>query len=230
MECPGGERQRGDRQGCREPRPEAERLGAMAGSVDELVELLRRHLAGDAGSGKVFRATARDHRKTMALLFGDDDLCNMVVDRLLKQHQWPRLLELWTQGLAVDWNRLYGDVRPKRLGLPGYPFAKQRYWVEAGGASEPTSDAIKLHPLLHRNVSTLRQHAYASAFRGTEPFLVHAEGSESATLPASAFLEMARAAVQQSGGSDAGTHWRLSDIAWGETYAAGPKAAPLTIV
>ena len=207
-----------------------ERLGVMAGSIDELIQLLGRYVSGDTDAGKLIRGTARDHRKTMGFLLVDADMREVVVDRLLKQGQLPRLLELWTHGLAVDWNRLYGEALPKRLGLPGYPFARQRYWIDSAGVDEQSVGAAKLHPLLHRNVSTLRQHAYASSFSGTEPFLEHPDGGEPGTLPATAYLEMARAALQQAWDGGACAGWRLTDIAWGDVYVSGPAAPPLCIV
>ncbi len=29
----------------------------------------------------------------------------------------------------MDWNKLYGETKPKRISLPTYPFARERYWV-----------------------------------------------------------------------------------------------------
>jgi phthiocerol/phenolphthiocerol synthesis type-I polyketide synthase E len=37
--------------------------------------------------------------------------------------------QLWAAGVDVDWARLYGQ-HPRRVTLPGYAFARQRYWVE----------------------------------------------------------------------------------------------------
>lgn len=48
-----------------------------------------------------------------------------------------QLLESWLQGSSVDWEALWGNVKPKRMSLPGYPFAKERYW--AGVASAATT-------------------------------------------------------------------------------------------
>lgn len=39
--------------------------------------------------------------------------------------------ELWCAGVAVDWQRFYQDRQRQRLGLPTYPFQRQRCWVEA---------------------------------------------------------------------------------------------------
>src|SRR5262249_35107318 len=36
----------------------------------------------------------------------------------------------WVQGAPVQWDRLYGDDRPRRVRLPTYPFARERYCLE----------------------------------------------------------------------------------------------------
>ena len=40
---------------------------------------------------------------------------------------------LWVKGLVFDWNRLYGENKPRRISLPTYPFARERYWVPVNG-------------------------------------------------------------------------------------------------
>ena len=37
--------------------------------------------------------------------------------------------QLWSAGVDVDWQKLYGDD-PIRVTLPGYAFARQRYWID----------------------------------------------------------------------------------------------------
>jgi acyl transferase domain-containing protein len=37
---------------------------------------------------------------------------------------------LWLSGLAIDWRGLHAGHRPGRVHLPGYPFERQRYWVD----------------------------------------------------------------------------------------------------
>ncbi|WP_327035385.1 non-ribosomal peptide synthetase/type I polyketide synthase [Micromonospora ureilytica] len=47
---------------------------------------------------------------------------------------------LWLSGVQVDWPRFHGGPRP-RLALPGYPFARHRYWVDPvarPGSADPT--------------------------------------------------------------------------------------------
>ena len=38
--------------------------------------------------------------------------------------------QLWSAGVDVDWTPLRGDHRPQLVSLPGYPFERQRHWVE----------------------------------------------------------------------------------------------------
>jgi phthiocerol/phenolphthiocerol synthesis type-I polyketide synthase E len=38
--------------------------------------------------------------------------------------------QLWSAGVDVDWAPLSGGGRPQLVSLPGYPFARQRHWVE----------------------------------------------------------------------------------------------------
>lgn len=41
---------------------------------------------------------------------------------------------LWASGVNVDWTRLYGDERRRRIPLPTYSFDHQRHWIEPGKA------------------------------------------------------------------------------------------------
>ena len=44
--------------------------------------------------------------------------------------------QLWSAGVDVDWQKRYGDD-PRRVTLPGYAFARQRYWID------PDSTAVR---------------------------------------------------------------------------------------
>ena len=50
--------------------------------------------------------------------------------------------QLWAAGVDVDWTRLYGD-HPQRVTLPGYAFARQRYWIEPDTSSAPKTAGAK---------------------------------------------------------------------------------------
>ncbi|WP_274910624.1 SDR family NAD(P)-dependent oxidoreductase [Streptomyces sp. WZ-12] len=115
--------------------------------------------------------------------------------------------ESWVRGGSADWPEHAGAHRVR---LPAYPFARDRHWYVAPQAGEP--DAATLHPLVHRNTSDLARHRYASTFTGSEPFLAAHRVHGRRVLPAVAYLEMARAAVEYAVPRAGAV--RLRDMAW----------------
>ncbi|MCC6605390.1 MAG: amino acid adenylation domain-containing protein [Anaerolineae bacterium] len=45
--------------------------------------------------------------------------------------------QLWLAGLPVQWSLLYQQQNRHRLPLPGYPFERERYWLDPPSASQP---------------------------------------------------------------------------------------------
>jgi polyketide synthase PksN len=91
------------------------------------------------------------------------------------------------------------ELKSKRLSTTNAAALVRQF---ARRASEPAADAA-IHPLLHRNTSDLGEQRYSSRFIGEEFFLadhqVKAGGQPSLkVLPGVAYLEMARAAIEQA--------------------------------
>ncbi|WP_067339080.1 non-ribosomal peptide synthetase [Stappia indica] len=107
-----------------------ERLAIVAGDKAELVRLLDAALQGGEGAG-IWRGRAPRNRTEDAL---------------------PASLEAavaaWVGGTRVDWRRLRGGARPARIGLPTYPFARERYWLPEGAAVAPRTEAPTPAPAL----------------------------------------------------------------------------------
>jgi phthiocerol/phenolphthiocerol synthesis type-I polyketide synthase E len=70
--------------------------------------------------------------------------------RLMRHHAQNRddrdvfllsLGQLWSAGVEVDWGPLRGGQQPQLLTLPGYPFERQRHWVEHRVTSGWAADA-----------------------------------------------------------------------------------------
>jgi len=201
-----------------------ERLGFMAGSIDELAEKLRAYLAGEH-VGDMYQGRARDHKEAMSFLRRDADMRETIVDKLIAQRSLSKLLDLWIKDLQFDWNKLYGNAKPQRIDVPTYPFAKERYWIDTAQAAKQvktvTVSSSALHPLLHRNTSNLRQLSYSSAFRGDESFLENHPSDGVKVLPGSACLEMARVAVAQATSTPPeAAHVELHDVVWGQPFVA----------
>ncbi|MEO7323244.1 MAG: SDR family NAD(P)-dependent oxidoreductase [Dokdonella sp.] len=180
-----------------------ERLGLVVADISELAEKLQLWLVDSADIVELHQGQTQRHRDTLAL-FGDADL-QPTIDRWLAGGKLDKIVELWTKGGQVRWTALYGANRPARISLPTYPFAQERYWIDTatvGIVGPASASGVMLHPLLHANVSDLSQQRYRCVFSGAEPWLadhrVLLGGIEQRVLPAVAYLEMARAAVEQA--------------------------------
>jgi amino acid adenylation domain-containing protein/FkbM family methyltransferase len=58
-------------------------------------------------------------------------------------------LEFWVKGGTVDWNRGYRGPRPARMSLPGYPFARERYWAVVPHPTAPVAASRVADANLH---------------------------------------------------------------------------------
>jgi polyketide synthase PksN len=197
------------------------RWGVLADSIEELRSKLRAYLRDEGAREGIHQGRVSESKEAMSLIRSDDVVQQTIIERLIAQRKLAKLLELWVKGLAFDWHSLYGDSKPQRIGLPLYPFAKQRYWVDSvqtvreAGAKRVTS---ALHPLLHRNTSNFSQHGFSSTLRGDESFLAGSEPDGAKALPGAAYLEMARAAVVQVASAEEPVVVELHDIAWAEPF------------
>ncbi|SFC87958.1 type I polyketide synthase [Streptomyces aidingensis] len=46
---------------------------------------------------------------------------------------------LWLAGAALDWSAYRAGRTPRRVGLPGYPFQRKRYWIDPVPRPEPAT-------------------------------------------------------------------------------------------
>ncbi|HXH38509.1 MAG TPA: type I polyketide synthase [Thermoanaerobaculia bacterium] len=200
-----------------------ERLGFVVSSVGQLAEKLQAWIDGEQGIEEAYQGQAKRSRESLILISRNDEIKNTLVGGWIAQKNLSALLDLWVKGLDFDWNWLYGEDKPRRVSLPTYPFAKERYWIETatnGKEATPRGAMAVLHPLLHRNTSDLSEQRYSSTFTGDETFLadyqIKANGQGAhRVLPGVAYLEMARAAIEQaSPARSESAVMELHDIVW----------------
>ncbi|WP_371106231.1 MULTISPECIES: SDR family NAD(P)-dependent oxidoreductase, partial [Streptomyces] len=102
------------------------------------------------------------------------------------------LAHLYVNGVTVDWPAVLGDVPGRVLDLPTYAFQHQRYWLEGADRS-----AAGGHPLLGEAVRLAEASGVlftSQVSRSGELWL-----RDQAVLPATAFVEMALAAADETG-------------------------------
>lgn len=203
-----------------------ERLALSVDSGSELIERLNDYVANGENATHIYTGRVKSHRRNEQGLsaFGTvgGESWKSDIDACIATGDFGSLLREWVQGREIDWDSLAAirapAGKPRRISLPSYPFARDRHWAKDQREERITPVGIPavLHPLLHRNTSTLNQQSYATTFSGKEFFLIEHQR----TLPAAAYLEMARAAVMFSMPTEEeGSGLILRDIHWsvGET-------------
>ena len=123
------------------------------------------------------------------------------------------------------------ELKSKRLSKTNAVALVRQFSLRSSGVSAGSV----LHPLLHCNTSDLRGQRYSTRMRGDEFFLtdhrVSTEGdSLQKVLPGVAYLEMARAAVEQAwGGRPEGAVLELRQTVWARPIVVGDESKAISI-
>jgi acyl transferase domain-containing protein len=137
-----------------------------------------------------------------------------------------RLSGLYVNGSDLDWSGIYHGNGYRRISMPAYPFAAERYWIpdpepprgirarEAGYVQ-----CTPLHPLLHRNTSNFQEQKFTTHLQGDEYFMAGHVVPDRRVLPALAYIEMVRAAGEIAANQP--VH-KIKTIVW-----ANPMTTPL---
>jgi acyl transferase domain-containing protein/acyl carrier protein len=191
-----------------------ERLAFVARDRRELAGRLRAAADGIAGAsgvhrgvvaaGRVAGGSAEETERAEASLLGRD---------------LEALAGLWVDGAEIDLRRLHREGARRRLHLPTYPFARERHWVEEGAEAPAAVVGGAAHPLLGAAPPEVSSWRFETTFTGDEPFLADHRVRGRSILPAVAYLELVRAAVERV---DPGVGRALAAVAWLRPLEAGP--------
>ena len=105
-----------------------ERLGFVVNSIDQLAEKLNAYINGEKNIEGARLGRVESSSEGMAIIGRDEDM-QEAIEKWIARNKLSKLLDLWIKGLNFDWNKLYGPVKPQRISLPAYPFARQRCWI-----------------------------------------------------------------------------------------------------
>lgn len=181
-------------------------MQARAAWLVSSLEELKQKLSAIVVSEEWPRDGYRNGREVRSAVQGTDAEKTAFVQDLISRRDLAGLAESWVAGTKIDWRLLHQAGARRRLSAPTYPFARERYWIPAGAETQsetrrPQSAAteVRLHPLIHRNVSTLIEQKFTSRFTGAEFFLADHRVKTEPVLPAVAYIEMAAAAGELAG-------------------------------
>ena len=123
-----------------------ERAAFIVSSLSDLEDKLRAFVeSADTAGGPppvhIYRGHV-DGSSDNLLAFGADPDFQSMIARWVARKEWPRLADLWVKGLALDWNAFHASgAVPRRIGLPVYPFAKERHWIDVIDAVDSRIEA-----------------------------------------------------------------------------------------
>lgn len=106
-----------------------ERLAFVAENMQELKEKLNDFISGKEHIEHLYRGQVKRNKETMAVFAADEDMAK-TIEAWVRKGKFAKFLDLWVKGLNIDWNMLYQNGKPRRISLPAYPFARDRYWIE----------------------------------------------------------------------------------------------------
>ncbi|WP_025715904.1 type I polyketide synthase, partial [Paenibacillus sp. 1-18] len=144
-----------------------ERLAVVVESVEELRNKLMEFIGGRQNIAQLYRGQAKRDKESLDRVSGEEVLDETVDLRILAE-KYGRIAELWADGAHMDWGRLYGDVQPRRIPLPTYPFARERYWIDVDEGKPADGAAAHLHPLLYQNTFVPSEQSSNSTISGQE--------------------------------------------------------------
>ena len=206
--------------------PMAERLALLVSGTRDLIERLELFLqAGDRSAG-ILRGNVAAGRDGLELVrqLGDHEA---LLGPLLNSRDLEKLARLWIAGLDVPWRRLHRGRRVRTLSLPTYPFARRRHWPEARpGTAVAPSAPDRLHPLVHRNVSSLGGLRFHSRFDGGEILVRDHVVAGRPLMPGAAILELLLTGARLAADAQP---VRLRNLVWRRPLAVGDDGIDLTL-
>jgi acyl transferase domain-containing protein/acyl-CoA synthetase (AMP-forming)/AMP-acid ligase II/NADPH:quinone reductase-like Zn-dependent oxidoreductase/NAD(P)-dependent dehydrogenase (short-subunit alcohol dehydrogenase family)/acyl carrier protein len=142
-------------------------------------------------------------------------LSSLESDRGGWQSMLASLAVLYVRGANVDWKSFDEPYQPLKIPLPTYPFERERCWEDPPSASGPDVPAKAVHALLGERVNSALPMAQFQSKIGIDTlrYLNDHKVQGSVVFPASAYLEMARAASSEIFGNGSQV---LSNVAFQE--------------
>ncbi|HEY0836160.1 MAG TPA: amino acid adenylation domain-containing protein, partial [Azospirillum sp.] len=115
------------------------RVAVVTDGPDALADRLERIAAGAAAVEGCFQGHAA-RGGGGALDVSDAEDGNHLVSLWRARGRLDKIARAWVGGMAFDWAVLHDGRAGRRVSLPTYPFAGERYWIDTVPAVEPVVD------------------------------------------------------------------------------------------
>lgn len=194
------------------------RVMILATTMDELKHQLELIAKGDFSS--VPHTTMENTDSILGVFDSDDEMEELLTKWIVERGKYTKISKLWVNGLNIQWSHVLGDIKCKRLSLPGYPFIKEHYFAPKNADEQMFASANgvtkSLYPLIQSNTSDFNGQRYTSTFDGTEPFFTDHVVGNNKMLPAVVFMEMVYEGLLDAFHvtSDENLNVQFTDVMW----------------
>ena len=106
-----------------------ERVALVISSLQDLTEKLDQYLQGTGGVKDLYQGNINTNKENTRLLV-DGASGQVFLQAAIDNREFEKLGQLWVSGVEIDWRLMLGETTPKRISLPTYPFARERYWID----------------------------------------------------------------------------------------------------
>ncbi|MCP4042345.1 MAG: SDR family NAD(P)-dependent oxidoreductase, partial [Gammaproteobacteria bacterium] len=94
---------------------------------DQLIDTLK-HWLTEQPDELVFSGNSKDDNSQTAMML-EGEAGRAFLETAMANHELGTLAKLWVGGVSIDWESLSPAANAKRIPLPGYPFARESYWI-----------------------------------------------------------------------------------------------------
>lgn len=194
------------------------RISFIFESREELLEKLSRIAQFEFGED-IYQDSINN---TISALLNNEDDINLLLEEWLTSNKVEKISQLWASGVKIDWTKLKDFCLYRRIGLPGYPFARTRHWIEPDDSMPTTSSQLE------EVVLSIPQFKESSLIlNGTESWLNRYEIDGEKLLPGFFYLSLALAATEKTASKKV---VGLKNIVWGSPVAINGHARELQVV
>ncbi len=161
-----------------------ERLVIVVKNYVELQQKLTAFLNGEYNISNLFYENISHLKVDLKHLKNEKE----AIDTIISQNKYEEIARLWSWGITIEWDRLYKGSTPLKKPVPTYPFAKTSYWLKNinGFFKNYMPEMLDVDAKETKLVK----------IDGTEEVLSNHIINGEKILPAAAYLELIRAAVE----------------------------------
>lgn len=160
--------------------------------------------------------------KPISALFSNDEDVALLLESWFASNSVEKISQLWVSGIKINWMKLQDACLHRRIGLPGYPFARTRHWIDAEDFLQITS------PQIVEEIHVMPQFSNSSkTLKGTESWLNRYEIDGEKLLPGFFYPAMALAAAEKATSKKV---VGLRNLVWGSPVAINGHARELQVV